>query len=1105
MTNSTKITDIKPVSKTENEFKNYATLENTNGTYYLTIKRAVNSQLFLNVTISGAASSITLYIKTSDVYTGENAWLNNYTTQKDDKLHTIKLLSYGLLNTLEENEETKNIKIPKSVKINGTEYTIEISGSVYKGATSIKSVVFEKGVKADTSIASLFAGDKNLTSVDLSGLNTENTTDMSAMFFNCSSLNDSSITFSNGENTLFTTKNVTDMSTMFSGMTSLTELDLSSFNTTNLKNIELMFSGDTALTKVNLSSFRGAPSQKLYSYYHGAREDDIKNYVAPFNAPLAGCSNIKTIVLGSTWQGFSIDNSKQVIYLPLGIYDSWQNTTNLKIYTSEQLDYSFDGNTMAGTYNKVNMAGADPQYEANGSLYGKNIWEVHNSSQAFHGFCLNEGKHFPKGYYDKVRINTNASQQTSNENGYSDYIGDYISADSGSEYIGGTNPTMAKALIALIYYSENPIDAQGNKLTETEAQQLIWLFTDHYSYISDKDYSFTSNSLRYTYSHETHTFHFYDVNSGKEKYSFNLEKYNYDSIKSNYKLFIYSPSSDNTLDVQNLLSIEGATTDVRAGVQVKKVDQHGNPVVGAKFNVYKKGEVAEGKEIASFVTLDSGYGGLYGMDKSTGLPIGDYVVKEVSAPNGYTLNTNEYEFSVTKDDDQKLFLVGDKKTNTIVDIKDDNFEGAGLKLFKRDKNGNPLVGAKFKIYKKGDIANAKTYITDSNGKIETGLTELIKGETYVIEETDAPNGFRKANPIEVTVDDQYVGNYIVETITDEAKTGSVNISATKKLIGSDGKAKQLANGQFTFGLYDSDSDDANPIKGSDGKAITATNDKDGNINFTNIPVNPNGSDSVTYYIKEIKPDESDSKYDSNIDYDTHSEKVTISVADNRSDTLVCTPNYDSNGAVFTNTEKVTYNYDGKLTIKKNVSGYPISSNDKFSFKVFITSPIVDLVDKLRKNNTDTLKDNDFKVLINDKNDETDSFIKSLVKTGTDKNNLTTYVAKIQLKKDDVCKITGLPTQSEKLATPTFKIVEDEYTYYDTTSAVENGTKTEANGRTVTGDITPTNTEITYTNHGKFIVPTSADTFTRSPFWIAIALGALVVIYIKMRKKKLNNK
>ncbi len=518
---------------------------------------------------------------------------------------------------------------------------------------------------------------------------------------------------------------------------------------------------------MNISTFKGAPSKTLYKQSSSYDSNTIKELMAPYSAPFYGCENLETIILGDQWQGFSVDRTNETIYLPLGINDSWQNQTTFKIYTSEQLDDSFDASTMAGTYKRVNVAGADPQYEANGSLYGNNIWEVHNPSQSFHGFCLNQGKHYPKGYYDKVQLDTYGNQQTGTSNGHSNYIGDYISSNSGSEYIGGKNPTMAKALIALIYYSKNPIDKEKHILSEEEVQQLIWLFTDQYSVISNSDYTFKTNSISYKYVHSTQTFHFYDASSGQEKYSFDLKEYNYDTIPnaSSYKLFIYSPSSDNTADVQNLLSIEGAATDVRAGVQVKKVDQYGDPVVGAKFGVYDK----SGKEIATFETNLKGYGGLYGMDKTTGLPIGDYVVKEISAPNGYTINDTPYSFSVTKDDDQVLKLVGDGNgdSKTIKDQKDETFEGAGLHILKKDSKGNTLSGAKFKIFEYSDDENtykeneknAKEYTTDSNGIIQTGLTELEKDKSYVIKEIEAPNGFKLlANPIIITKEE--INNHI---------------------------------------------------------------------------------------------------------------------------------------------------------------------------------------------------------------------------------------------------------------------------------------------------------------------------------------------------------
>ena len=78
-------------------------------------------------------------------------------------------------------------------------------------------------------------------------LNTEEMTDMSRMFAECSSL--TSLDLSN-----FNTANVTNMSEMFSGCRSLTSLDLSKFNTKKVTNMSNMFYNCRSLTTITVSN-----------------------------------------------------------------------------------------------------------------------------------------------------------------------------------------------------------------------------------------------------------------------------------------------------------------------------------------------------------------------------------------------------------------------------------------------------------------------------------------------------------------------------------------------------------------------------------------------------------------------------------------------------------------------------------------------------------------------------------------------------------------------------------------------------------------------------------------------------------------------------------
>ena len=85
-----------------------------------------------------------------------------------------------------------------------------------------------------------------LVSVDLSGLDTSQVTDMGSMFYECSKL--SSLDLSSLD-----TSQVTNMSYMFSRCSSLTSLDLSSLDTSQVTNMGSMFMYCSSLTSLDLS------------------------------------------------------------------------------------------------------------------------------------------------------------------------------------------------------------------------------------------------------------------------------------------------------------------------------------------------------------------------------------------------------------------------------------------------------------------------------------------------------------------------------------------------------------------------------------------------------------------------------------------------------------------------------------------------------------------------------------------------------------------------------------------------------------------------------------------------------------------------------------
>ena len=121
-----------------------------------------------------------------------------------------------------------------------------------------------------------------LTTVDLSGWDTSNVTDMGNMFNGCSLL--TSLDVSN-----FDTSNVTNMGQMFGGCSSLTSLDVSNFNTSKVDSyysFASMFYGCSSLKTLDLSNFD-------FSNTYNTEYTGLNNF-------LSDCSSLKTVTFPST-------------------------------------------------------------------------------------------------------------------------------------------------------------------------------------------------------------------------------------------------------------------------------------------------------------------------------------------------------------------------------------------------------------------------------------------------------------------------------------------------------------------------------------------------------------------------------------------------------------------------------------------------------------------------------------------------------------------------------------------------------------------------------------------------------------------------------------
>ena len=122
------------------------------------------------------------------------------------------------------------------------------------GNVTIVHIVFDKSFSTytPTSLYKFFANLTKLKTITgLEYLNTEKVTNMSYMFFKCSSLTSLDVTH-------FNTAKVTNMNRLFSYCSSLTSLDVTHFNTANVTNMNNMFDSCSSLTSLDVTYFNTA-------------------------------------------------------------------------------------------------------------------------------------------------------------------------------------------------------------------------------------------------------------------------------------------------------------------------------------------------------------------------------------------------------------------------------------------------------------------------------------------------------------------------------------------------------------------------------------------------------------------------------------------------------------------------------------------------------------------------------------------------------------------------------------------------------------------------------------------------------------------------------
>ena len=164
---------------------------------------------------------------------------------------------------------------------------------------------------------------------------------------------------------------------------------------------------------------------------------------------------------------------------------------------------------------------------------------------------------------------------------------------------------------------------------------------------------------------------------------------------------------------------------IKGRVEITKIDEEtGEPLEGAGFEMVK----ADTNEVVENMTTKEN-----GKITSGLHPFGDYIIREIKAPNKYTLNGKEYPVTIS----EHMQTIEITHANRIIKGR------VAINKFDSEFNDLKLEGTEFTIYDKNDNEIDKL-ISDKNGYDES--IDLNYGD-YIMKETKAPVGHKLSDKV----------------------------------------------------------------------------------------------------------------------------------------------------------------------------------------------------------------------------------------------------------------------------------------------------------------------------------------------------------------------
>ena len=749
-----------------------------------------------------------------------------------------------------------------------------------KYSDEIKSISFSNKVLANSESQNLFCGLDKVVSIDVTNLYTSKATNMGSMFFRCSSLKELNLSS-------FDTSKVTNMRLMFYGCKSLKKLDVSKFDTSEVTNMGSMFRRCSSLKELNLSSF-----------------DTSK--VTDMRAMFWDCSSLENLDVSK----FDISEVSHAMDVLVG--DKSLITLALPNLKPEMFSKTF--NSLPKSLKKLDVSKVDFSSVDDVDFRKLNCLEEVVVPPKL---MLREKKYFP--------VKLSGTFVTD--------VGEVFAPDKDIFSFGKTTLTK-KGLYYIIKFVTDtgekfaPIRVKKDeekKLPSPKIKKPGYKFLGWSTTQDKKDIVTDVKTLTQADKNDITLYAIWkkletniNIKNGEAEFTLSAdEQITLDNLPAGISYEIYEEQEEGWVLVKeentngtiepNKEAIAIFTNDYRpqstqAKVQAKKL-LDGSFAKGFEFELLKEGQVidkatslADGS--INFNTLTFDTAGTF-----------NYQIREIK---GNDPNIN-YDSAIKNVKIEVTDNARGKKEAKVTYIDTPTFNNT-TKLGKLEIK-KEVIGTtdKSKDFTFEILINGKKQnITLKNGESKT-IDSIPYGSSYEVKEINLPKCYVTA---EIKNASGVISSSEIKVLAKNKYNpiGNVQIKAKKVL-----ENKDLSNGEFVFELLDS----------NDNVLDTAKNDRDGNIYFNSLEIKE--AKNAKYKIREIQGNEK------NIVYDNHEEIVNVIVTDDGEGNLTTQPQYDDDGAIFTNkynVEKIPkIENETNFTITNKLEG--TSTDKEFAVKVDI--------------------------------------------------------------------------------------------------------------------------------------------------------------------------